>query len=651
MYWKLWLIASIAILFGIGIWALILSKLRYKSKRLLTPNKLLFFGVFSSSATLLGAIFYGIDATPSFLPRLAKAIMRCVQHALRLFAMDGDYTELVEILSPSFSEELLSAYSLYLALLYVAAPLLTFGAILSFFKNIASYRRYLFFFGKETFVFSELNEKTLALAKSIDKKHNQVSVKNNSKTRYRWFRRALIVFTDVLEKNEELHYDLVEEAKEMQAILFRKDLSSIHLQEKWRKRNLSFFLVSDDEAEKNRHATTIMKNYDQKNVKLHVFSEDVRSELLLASKRIRNMKVIRVNDIQELIYHNLDLHGTRLFRNARDIGNGEKMISAVIVGLGRYGIEMLKALSWFCQMPGYRLKIHAFDSDPYAEDRIRTLCPELMDERINGQVIEGDAYHEIHVYPNTDVNSPAFANTMRRLRDTTYIFVCLGEDQINISAAVRIRSLCESISYVGHRRAPDIETVVYDTDASAIISEQWQSNSHCRLSGAINTGGQSYRIHMIGDLTHFYDVDTVINFHLIQEGKSINTRWSKELASNAHHLSEAEKREIEEKCDRLYWRYEYNYRSSNAKALHERLRKKLHEELGLHISGVGKTHEEIISDPTLRLAVGKLEHIRWNAYMRSEGYCYGNKKDHLAKTHYNLVPVDQLTDDELRLDA
>ena len=156
---------------------------------------------------------------------------------------------------------------------------------------------------------------------------------------------------------------------------------------------------------------------------------------------------------------------------------------------------------------------------------------------------------------------------------------------------------------------------------------------------------------MIGDLTHFYDVDTVINFHLIQEGKSINTRWSKELASNAHHLSEAEKREIEEKCDRLYWRYEYNYRSSNAKALHERLRKKLHEELGLHIPGVGKTHEEIISDPTLRLAVGKLEHIRWNAYMRSEGYRYGSKKDHLAKTHYNLVPVDQLTDDELRLDA
>ena len=44
----------------------------------------------------------------------------------------------------------------------------------------------------------------------------------------------------------------------------------------------------------------------------------------------------------------------------------------------------------------------------------------------------------------------------------------------------------------------------------------------------------------------------------------------------------------------------------------------------------------------------RLEHRRWNAYMRSEGYSFGGDKtpagrNDLAKIHHCLVPFDELS--------
>ena len=51
-----------------------------------------------------------------------------------------------------------------------------------------------------------------------------------------------------------------------------------------------------------------------------------------------------------------------------------------------------------------------------------------------------------------------------------------------------------------------------------------------------------------------------------------------------------------------------------------------------------------------RLEIGKVEHVRWNAYMRSEGYVCA-PKNHLAKHHHNLVSVFKLSDEDLRKDG
>ena len=46
----------------------------------------------------------------------------------------------------------------------------------------------------------------------------------------------------------------------------------------------------------------------------------------------------------------------------------------------------------------------------------------------------------------------------------------------------------------------------------------------------------------------------------------------------------------------------------------------------------------------------ELEHRRWNAYMRLEGFTYAKKRNNLAKTHHCLVPFDELSLEEQEKD-
>ncbi len=628
MGWYIWWGIAFAILLATVVDAFVVSKLRYKRKRLLTPNRTLILGTFVSAAVLFCPLYLEVFTDSVGIVEWGKSILIAIQHSIRLFAFDGDYMDIVDSVA-DLAPTVQMLYTALGAFLYFFAPMLTFSLILSFFQNISAHRKYVLSFWKHTHVFSELNEKSLALASSIDEAYNKIGT--GKRRRWRFFRRALIVFTDVLDTDDEESLDLFEEAKEIGAILFSKDLESIRYRFKRMSfRKVDFYLISDDEEEKIRHAEGIMREYDMEGVELRVFSDDIRSELLLAAKNVQRMRVIRVNDIQSLIYHNLDVHGLRLFQNARSVSDTERVISAVIVGLGKYGIEMMKALTWFCQMDGYKIKINAFDIDEHAREHFTNLCPELMSEKLNGREIPGEARYEINIHGGIDSNSLAFADALAEITDATYIFVCLGTDEDNLATAVRIRSLCERVRGTHDSFTPDIETVIYDPNIRNTMGVKWDEGAEEEnIDGVTNFKKQSYHLHMIGDLKHFYSVATLIDSELVEAGKQVHLRWGDESE---------------------FWKFEYNYRSSVAKAIHERLRAKIN----LDIPGASKDWNSRTQDE--KLAIGKIEHVRWNAYMRTEGYQFsGNKektsRNDLGKLHHNLVPVTELTDEDLRKDA
>jgi hypothetical protein len=170
--------------------------------------------------------------------------VRSVLSTIQLFAAEG-----FKDLSSELFTSLPYHYTFFGGLIALSAPFFTFALILSCFKVFNAYSSY-YRIWKDAYIFSELNDKSLSMAKSI---------KNGPGGK-----RCVIVFADIVDKNEEKHLDLVDGAKELNAVLFRKDVESI----KWAVvsrllvRRLNFYLISEDENEKIRQTKHIVEHYN-----------------------------------------------------------------------------------------------------------------------------------------------------------------------------------------------------------------------------------------------------------------------------------------------------------------------------------------------------------------------------------------------------
>ena len=103
-------------------------------------------------------------------------------------------------------------------------------------------------------------------------------------------------------------------------------------------------------------------------------------------------------------------------------------------------------------------------------------------------------------------------------------------------------------------------------------------------------------------------------------------------------LTEEKISKILEKAEEEFWGSDYNYRSSVASVLH------LHHKKNCNMPGSKKAPSERTDGEKELYRV--MEHARWNAYVRSEGYVYAPKRDKLAKTHHLLIPFDELPESE-----
>ena len=285
-------------------------------------------------------------------------------------------------------------------------------------------------------------------------------------------------------------------------------------------------------------------------------------------------------------------------------GSEKKVISAVVIGMGLHGTEMLKGLVWYGQMDGYELHINAFDRDPGARSRFAAQCPELMDPAYNGNPDSEDCYHiDIHT---ADIDSEEFVEKLKSLPTLTYVAVCLGDDEKNLEMAVRMRSLCKKMGAY-----PFIQAIRYNLGENEDFSQ------------ARNYKGQTYDIDLIGDMKSLYSVSAIIRTKYEHEALSRHMKWGGEKS---------------------FWEFEYNYNSSIASAIHSKAKKKL-DIPGTEVdSETRKVKYEKNFDVIDRLR--RLEHRRWNAYMRTEGYSFGKKRDDLAKLHHCLVPFDELDEYE-----
>lgn len=578
MIWNISLTISILILISAVVLAV--TGIKVRGSRIRATFQTVFAGVFL--AVYVGLVPVIMNQLTEEPAALFKLVLFDVLQTIQVFISEVSGDFILENISIAVTP-ITGVYSTYMTCLFFVAPILTFGFVLSLFRNAWTTLLYRLRIRGDIYIFSELNDKALMLANSIRTNH----------------KKATLIFADVDRNESEIRTEYLEEAEDMGALMFRKDIVSSDFGRHNKSGSLRFFAIGKSESDNLILSLKLIEKYrNRPNTDLYVFSSGVEGDMLLANADKGEVKVRRVNGVRSLIYRFLYDSGIELFESAAENADGTKQITAVVAGLGQYGTEIVKALAWYGQMDGYRLAIHGFDADPLAEEIFAAQCPELM---------RGDEEGELIIHAGVDVRTRTFAEELARIGVPTYIFVTLGDDEKNISQSANIRTLCERMDC-----KPKIRTVIYSTAEKNAVT------------GITNYRGQAYDIEAIGDRPTSYSEEVIIDGELEKLALACHLKWG---------------------AEEEFWQYEYNYHSSMALAIHRKAR------ILCHIPGAEKTEDRLTEDE--RTTIARLEHRRWNAYMRSEGYVGSGSTDRgsrndLAKIHPDILSYDDLPKEERR---
>ena len=672
----------LSVLVGLG--ALIFALCRFRggkrAKRILSAVQIFTIGVFASVALLFIPICY-TDAMFQGERAIFRPLLMAIHSTLRVFILDGEFNVVQNALAGQ-APWLLRGYAWHAAVLYVVAPFMTFSNVLFLFKNIRDEFRYKSHIFRKHYIMSELNAKSIALAKSI---HNLD-------------KKAVIVFTDVFEQNEEADYELLTEARDINAICLKKDIVHLNIQRKFA--DVELFLIGENESENVSQAVRItdaLNRRDRKrNVKIFVFSQSPSAAYIVDSIQYDNLlrhasdgeygphcfKLRRINEKQQLIWNTIP--SMKLFDLAQRNGN---TLSVLIAGFGSYGFEFFKTLVWYCQFEGYKLEINIVDKqgkETTTEGRIRSIidraCPELM--QTNRVDREGEAFYDIEILSGVDLETADLDRLLQyqgedaecqrlaqRLRRTNVALVAMGNDDTNIESAVHLRSLFDRIHDI---RATDdlswdqervqIYAVVYDDQKAGIAHRN--TREELVTHKLVDHTDVPYHIHFIGGMSTQFDYPNIYNEAFETDSYAQHRMWVKADQAIYEEWKAMDKPDLEplenwyfvKECSdeagkearKKYEQHEYYRLSSMAKELYNREIQTnliLREKTTCQQEGNRQTCQ--CANCLLRK---RSEHMRWNAYVRIQGYSRTDgKKADRAKLHSNLRPWEELSElDQLK---
>ncbi len=544
------------------------------------------------------AMFYPLYFTSYFSEESGfihafKAFLLSIHNTMRLFILDGEFDAVRDLVASDGIYGWLSImYAVFGCAMFVTAPVLTAGFVLSFFKNATAYLKYKLYKGPAIYYMSELNNRSLTLAEDIVN-----SVKG----------KKLIVFFGVNDADENIE-DMIFNAKKIGAICLKKELGDVTL--KKGKILRKFYIISEDEDKNVEIALSLIEKcrnsvkYNVRDTHFYVFSKSQSTEMLLNAADNGAIKVRRVIESKNIVYRTLRSHS--VFADAAAANT--KHLNIVIVGIGKYGLELLKTLCWYTQMVGYTIEIHAFDCKREIADKIAATAPEFI--KFNGVKKEGEAYYNVIFHDGVDISSNKFREELYKIGQVTTAFVMAGDDDLNIQTTIRMREVFGRVSLEKGYTIPPVLASVYSGAKNDILSAN---------GGLKSISGANYGIEFIGDARVLFSLETIEQEELEAKGLECHLRWSSTVD------------EIE-KNKKLYDKYEYYRRASVAEALYSERR----VALGI-VTGKDENADEIIKE---------YEHRRWNAFMRSEGYVYLQKRDEIAKTHHSLISYYDLSKHE-----
>lgn len=526
---------------------------------------------------------YGYDTVSS--------ILFSILYGLRALAGCQSVTLTQEI---SIDTPLYYAYYAVMYSAFVLALLFTSAFLISVFGNLMDIVRYKLMLGKNIYIFSELNDITVDIAKSLDAPS------------------ARFIFCNHKLSNAEKDSSLVRRSREIGSIILEKSEDDIQIKGS-SDRHYTFFMISNNKDTNLSKTLKLLSKHNalgENRVSIVTFATGNYAEKILDNTDKGNVIVKLIDEAKYTCYSLLD--SEPLFEHIND-----GTLSMLIVGLGTTGQEMLKAALWCGQLIDTKIKITAIDM------KAEKVKNQLM--RDYPGLFENDNY-EVNFY-NHDVNDKNIDSLLKEhCLDTYYVVVATESDQLNIETAVYLRQF-----FMRTRGNTKTQLGMY------IRIKDSQKSMH--LDNLLNNTNCDYDFHSFGSYNKLFTASNVMGTNEL-ERMALNvhlTYYGKALEGNEEDLKYA----LHD-----YNATEYTQRSSFASALHIKYKMysvNVHGMNGEPITDAqADEFAEIIKndDGTLLNKLACLEHMRWNSYMQSEGYVSATPED--VRSYCTYVAKDSV---------
>lgn len=562
-----------------------------------------------------------------------------VSQGIRMFVVDTGVSDILKDLNADVLGNLFYPYKTLICLLYLLAPVFTLSVVLRYFSNFFERFRLLTKRRSSLYVFSDLNTRSLEIAAELRK---------TAGSGRKW---TEIIFCRSSEKDD-LNTELEDNARELNAIFVSREILHLRLQNK--KRNIAYFLISEDEDKNIDDTLQMIENMtgnsswvtsgrlNQRNTSIYCYATSEEAEVLLDSKDKEEIRVVLMDEVRDAVYEHLYKHPLYTGMDPLDNMEGKGKISLLIAGGGNTGIKFLKAAVWCGQMQNFDLDIHLIDvKGNLIRKKLEEECPELFMER-SGYSID---IHKGNIFSNMA------EKYLNMLDDINYCVVCLGEDEDNIRASIWLRKF-----YYMRRNASQPHICAY-LESSRKRAALWNLYENTRTKERLY-----YNIIPFGRRGMCFGDRSDAAFTMEYLGLGVQAHyWRLTRESGEEERREAVKN---------FYDKQSNRRSSIASGIH--IGTKLWE-LGLgimrvpHDKKLRQLFDQCIHPVDFAMETeGKLnpyynlEHERWMAYIRTEGWrlaskgsdsidnireCYEDyctqfkNQNYMIKLHPALVPL------------
>lgn len=499
-------------------------------------------------------------------------------HTLRVVTVDADVTEFYEVISTAIDNVVLAkAYIVMIGALHLALPTLSavtaVTVLLRYFSTMQMHRA-----SKRKcpmFIFSEVNERSLHLAKSLEKIKCDIVFAGSTADSYNG-------------KIESKH----------SVILKDEEISELAIKNR-KGKEIYFFCISEDEDVSLGHTLDLIERFssvseaEQEHIHIYQFSKHQDFAVFIDSSNKGMIDVQCINEYEMLVYNLLDRYP--LMKYSRTGAH------VLIHGLSDMNIVALKAIIWCGQMSGFSLRASVVGVD--IGDRINELrmsAPGLFTDRYDIRFFDCKTEKEV-------------IDTIRKeCSDANYIIVGEHSDNDTMNLGISLRRLFY-IMDPEFSACPPIFCYIKEPSKFSLIKDLATAESNPKRK-------VNYDLTPFGSLEEVYTYETLVNSRLENIAKNVHLAYEEIFSDGEIDVKEALKR---------YNIFEVNKRSNRGAALHIRYKLNM---LGLDYKEVIEPEDEelVLKDAYTDEALESMsvaEHDRWMAFLETEGWIPSEKEE------------------------